>query len=168
MTLARAESSRQSSGSTRDDGKRPDGLTLIHWRLGLSATCDVTVIDTLAASYLAQSARLYRPQPDANVTNAQRCRRLTCSLYTITIETLGPICSDGRSFLSDLGTRITSQTNDPTETALLFQRISVAVQRFSAVCIANIVSPSCRPNFSNLIHNHFRQVSTLLKFRSLC
>jgi hypothetical protein len=43
-------------GLVRVDGKRPDGLTLVPWRSGRCATWDVTVIDTLAASYVLQSA----------------------------------------------------------------------------------------------------------------
>ena len=37
---------------TRLDGKRPDGLTLIPWQDGKSLTRDVTVLSTLADSYL--------------------------------------------------------------------------------------------------------------------
>ena len=44
-------------GLTRQDGKRPDGLTLIPWQGGKPLTWDVTVVSTLAASYLSPSAR---------------------------------------------------------------------------------------------------------------
>jgi len=37
-------------------GKRPDGLTLLPWNSGRSATWDVTVVDTLGNAYLQQSA----------------------------------------------------------------------------------------------------------------
>ena len=39
-------------GLLRSDGKRPDGLTFIHWREGRCATWDITFTDTVAASYL--------------------------------------------------------------------------------------------------------------------
>ena len=39
-------------GLLRSDGKRPDGITLIPWREGRSATWDVTVTHTVATSYL--------------------------------------------------------------------------------------------------------------------
>jgi len=41
---------------SRDDGKRPDGLTLVPWQSGRSATWDVTVVHTLAVSYVSRSA----------------------------------------------------------------------------------------------------------------
>jgi len=39
-------------GLTRLDGKRPDGLTLIPWQGGKFLTWDVTMVSTLADSYL--------------------------------------------------------------------------------------------------------------------
>ena len=50
-------------GLARDDGKRPDGLTLIPWKCGRSATWDVTIVDTLAASYMFYKAQRKQPVP---------------------------------------------------------------------------------------------------------
>jgi hypothetical protein len=47
---------KEPKGLVRLDGKRPDGLTLVLWLSDRSATWDVTVMDTLAASYVSQSA----------------------------------------------------------------------------------------------------------------
>jgi len=56
--LIRAEipSSKEPLGLSRYDGKRTDGLTLVPWYSGHSATWDATVVHTLTASYVAQSA----------------------------------------------------------------------------------------------------------------
>jgi len=40
---------KESSGLDRQDGKRPDGLTLIPWYGGRSLVWDVTVVSPLAA-----------------------------------------------------------------------------------------------------------------------
>ena len=48
--------SKEPSGLSRSDGKRPDGLTLIPWRAGRSLTWDVTVSCTTAVSYLKASS----------------------------------------------------------------------------------------------------------------
>jgi len=42
---------KEPSGLDRQDGKRPDGLTLTHWHGGRSFVWDVTVVSPLAASY---------------------------------------------------------------------------------------------------------------------
>jgi len=53
----------------------------------------------------------------------------------LAFETMGPINVFGLEF-SDLGhpiSRVTDDPRDPQETSFLFQRISVAIQRFNAV-----------------------------------
>ena len=46
-------SSREPIGLFRSDGKRPDGMTLVPWKVGRCLTWDVTCPDTLAASHRA-------------------------------------------------------------------------------------------------------------------
>jgi len=48
---------------------------------------------------------------------------------------MGAINSDGMEFLGELGRRITRITDDKREGAFLFQRLSVAIQRYNAVAI---------------------------------
>ena len=55
----------------------------------------------------------------------------------IAIESLGPLGGKATSFLSELGHRITAATSDVKKTSYLYQRISVALQRFNAICIYN-------------------------------
>ena len=50
----------QPPGISRDDGKRPDGVTLIPWSHGKSLLWDVTVRDTLAPSYISESSKKQR------------------------------------------------------------------------------------------------------------
>jgi len=53
--------------------------------------------------------------------------------YPIAFKIMGPINQGGQDFISELGRRISSCTDDKRETSFLFQRLSVAVQRFNAV-----------------------------------
>ena len=46
---------KEPTGLCRQDGKRPDGLSLIPWQNGL--VWDVTVVSTLADSYVAVASR---------------------------------------------------------------------------------------------------------------
>src|SRR6218665_2970445 len=58
---------------------------------------------------------------------------LTHFLPPLALETLGPINCEGLSFISELGQRLRTTTGKMRETAFLFQRISITIQRFYAV-----------------------------------
>ena len=95
---------------------------------------DATVVDTLALSYVAVSAQV-------TGSGAQTVAERKVSKYAglpashvfvqIAIETLGPINEAGHSFLSELGRRLSTISDDPRESFLLFQRISILIQRFN-------------------------------------
>ena len=53
----------------------------------------------------------------------------------IAIETLGLLSINTYTFLRQLGRRFTIAIEGPRETSFLFQRISVAEQRFNAIHI---------------------------------
>ena len=60
------------------------------------------------------------------------------SAYTIqpiAVDNFGGFSTSTTSFLSELGRRLSSVSNDPNETLYLFQRISVALQRFNSVLL---------------------------------
>jgi len=52
LSSAEIPSSLGPRGLARDDGRRPDGVTSMPWKIGRCHTWDVTCPDTLAASYL--------------------------------------------------------------------------------------------------------------------
>jgi len=51
---------------------------------------------------------------------------------------------EAHSLIAEIGRRATLCTADPRETTFLYQRISVAIQRFNAVCLANTLTVSDR------------------------
>ena len=137
LTSAGIPSSKESSGLSRSDGKRPDGLTLVPWQSGRNLIWDVTVADTLAASHLSTTSRLgggaaesAGDKKDAKYTDLTK----TYTFMPIAFETLGPISAKALSFLGDLGRRMAAVTGDPREGAFLMQRLSVAIQRFNCIC----------------------------------
>ena len=69
-------------GSQVCHGKQPDGLTFILWQEGRSATWDVTLTDTVAASYVAMSSSaphlLPWPQRNGKKTSTQTYTDFTC------------------------------------------------------------------------------------------
>ena len=109
------------------------------WREGQSVTWDVTVADTIADSYIAGTSVTAGSAAEAAAErkvakHTDLARHLL--FVPIALETFGPICTEGLSFIREIGRRITTITSDPRETAFLFQRLSISVQRFSAVCFA--------------------------------
>ena len=65
---------------------------------------------------------------------------LNHTIITITIETIGLIVSKASSFfLQELGHRLSVSTDNPQKSAFLFQRLSVALQLYNAVCIFGMV-----------------------------
>ena len=132
-------SNKEPSGLLRDDGKRPDGCTLIPWRNGKCLTWDVTAPDTLATSHLprtsveagaaAESAAKKKVAKYANLTR-------THHFVAVAIESLGPCNADGLTFLREIGRRLSVLSGDPRETSFLFQRVSVINQRCNAAAIA--------------------------------
>jgi len=145
LVRAGIPSSKEHSGLSRSDGKRPDGMTLIPWQAGKSLIWVVTVADTLASSHLpvtsqqtggaAESASSRKETKYAELARSYLFMPVAC-------ETLGPINSKGRDFLSELGRRMTAMTGDIRESSYLFQRISVAVQRFNCICFqGSFVTP---------------------------
>ena len=90
----------------RDDGKRPDGLSVLPWANGRCLVWDFTCPDTFAGSPLNRAVR----SPSAVANDAEH-RRTTkhsslASLYRFTpiaVETLGALGDEASAFFVDLG-----------------------------------------------------------------
>jgi hypothetical protein len=102
-------------------------------------TWDVTVTDTLAASYLPITSAT----PGAAAEGAVDRKELkyqelekTHMFIPLAFETLGPINRKATSFISELGQRLTSISGDQHESSFLFQRLSIAIQRFNSIAFS--------------------------------
>ena len=112
-------------------------------------TWDVTVVHTLAASYVSQSAvQAGSAATAASVRKSAKYSSLSSShvFCPVAVETLGPLADDAQLFLTEIGRRATLRTADPREGMFLYQRISVAIQRFNAVCLTNSLTVSESPS----------------------
>ena len=132
-------SCKEPSGLLRDDGKRPDGCTLIPWAGGKCLAWDVTAPDTLADSHLAntsvQSGAAAESAARLKITKYAGLAR-THHFVPIAVESLGPCNIEGLAFIREVGRRMTLTSGDPRETSFLIQRIAVLNQRCNAAAIA--------------------------------
>jgi len=122
LSKANVPSLKEPSGLVRDDGKCPDGSTLIPELAGKSMMWDVTVVNTLAKSYILISAS---PGGAAEHAAARRSSKYSSLpsyhiFQSLALETLDPINITDISFLSELGRRLTGVSGYPRETTHLF------------------------------------------------
>lgn len=140
LIRAGVPSTKEPPGLLRSDGKRPDGMTQIPWTSGRCLAWDVTVSDTLAPSYSSLSSSSAGKVAERAAEN-KMAKYLditaTHEFQPIAIETLGPYNSTALQFLSLLGKRLSAASGDPRESAFLFQRLSVTLQRFNSVAFTD-------------------------------
>ena len=101
---------------------------------------DATVVDTLGNTYLQRNAvQAASAAETAAARKETKYSALTQThlFYPVAFETIGPVCSSGLEFLREIGRRLTLATSDPRETTFLMQRLSMVIQRFNAVCLAD-------------------------------
>lgn len=123
-------------GLVRDDGKRPDGTTILPWARGKPMAWDVTVPDTFADSHVTNSAREAGAAAEhaaTNKTNKYSCLTSTHIFYPVVIETAGTWHQQAIELVKEIGRRVTSVTGDERETCYLFQQMSIALLRGNAV-----------------------------------
>jgi len=121
------------------DGKRPDGATQIPWQSGKCMAWDVTVTDTLADSYLIATSSSAGAAAEGAAERKELKYQSLAATHTfipLAFETFGPINAKGIAFFNHLGRRLTDCTGDMRESSFLFQRLSLSIQRFNAVCFS--------------------------------
>ena len=99
---------------------------------------DATVSDSLADSHLNRTVHVAGAAAElaADAKIRKYADLSTAFVFVpVAVETLGPICSAGEKLITELGRRIANVSGDPRDTAFLFQRISIAVQRGNAAAV---------------------------------
>jgi len=127
-------------GLVPQDGKRPDGLTLIPFEGGRSLTWAVTVVCSTADSYIdlaVQGPGCVAEMAASGKEAKYATLRTHYDFQPIAVETLGSINESATFFLYDLGRRISLVSEEDREPQFLFQRLSVVIQRFNAVFLHN-------------------------------
>ena len=142
MSRAQIPSTKEPTGLSRSDGKRPDGATMIPWARGQCLTWDVTSPDTLAQSHLhasAMKASAAATKAESSKVSKYSAIATTHIFVPLAFETLGSWGEQAQNFVQNLGRRITVVTGDKRETDFLKQRLSVAIQRGNALaCLGTL------------------------------
>ena len=128
----------QPPGISRDDGKRPDGMTLIPWSRGKSLLWDVTVRDTLAKSYLSISsskAGSVADQAERKKHNHYVSLKENYLFKPIAFESMGSCGPETKDFLVSLGKRMKSASGECRSLDYLLQKVSISIQRRNAACV---------------------------------
>ena len=131
-------SQKEPQGLSRDDGKRPDGATLIPWQQGRCTVWDFTCVNTLAPSYLKATSS--EPGAAAKIAEEKKKKKYTSlspglSFTPIAVETLGAWGVEGARFIADIARRLMDTTGDPRAASFLWQRLGIAIQRGNATCL---------------------------------
>ena len=110
LIRASIPSAEEPTGLSRSDGKRPDGLSLTHWRGGKRFTWDATVADTLVDTRLVSASTTA-----GAVSSKERRQNILTPRGHVTvfaIETLGPLNVDRLKFFSELDDRLSNAAHD--------------------------------------------------------
>ena len=129
---------KEPQGLARGDGKRPDGLTLVPWFRGKALTWDVTVVTTLPESYISSSSRSAGSAAEiAALRKTNKYAALpSCYIFQpIALETLGALNTSAVEVLTEVGKRISQLSGEPRATKFLFQRLSIAIQRYNSILL---------------------------------
>ncbi|CAH2268990.1 jg16015 [Pararge aegeria aegeria] len=103
-------------GFFRDDGKRPDGMTIVPWSMGRALVCDATCVVTLAASHLPSTSQKAAAAAESAQMLKRRKYSVICNDYVfaaLAFETLGPWCSDTKNFINIVSQKLVLTSGDP-------------------------------------------------------
>lgn len=139
LTTSNTPSTLEPIGLFRDDGKRPDGMSLIAWNKGKCLVWDATCVDTLAKSYI-ETTKVTAGR--AAETQALKKRRKYNTIIeknyefvAFAVETMGPWSQEAMNFANKLGDRLISETDEPRSKQFLMQNIGLAIQRGNAASV---------------------------------
>ena len=140
LAAARVPALLEPRGLDRDDGWKPDGMTLYPFSGGRSLLWDVTCTNTFGIMHVTNCAVKRGAAAQAAEQRKQLRYAALLTRYhfePLAVETTGMLGPTFRKILQELGRRITAETGDTRETCWQQQRISLAVVRGNAAAITN-------------------------------
>jgi len=120
-------------------------------RVYLDGHCSGRRQCTLSVASLTDLVQPCRRDFTSYLEASYKCMKGNDLLYThtdrhlffpVAVETLGALADDGHTFIREIGRRAALCAADPRETTFLYQRFSIAIQRFNSICLAKSFSIS--------------------------
>merc|ERR1712110_418285 len=145
LVQAKIPAINEPSNLSRQDGKRPDGLTLTTWKNGKCLIWDTTVADTVCQSYVDQCSKNAGAAGETreNVKSSKYTELAQAYHFTpIGVETFGSWGSEGHKLVKEIGKKVMEETGEKRSSFYLFQNISIAIQRGNASCVLGTIPHS--------------------------
>ena len=131
LVSAKNSSKLEPTDLSRDDGKRPDGMSIIPWSSGRLLVWDATCSDTFAPMNINSAVC----EPGAVAAQAERKKIAKYSsldssyqFIPVAVETCGSLGPKAHELVSELGCRVRRATLEENSHQYLVQRIAIAVQ----------------------------------------
>ena len=125
-------------GLSRDDGKRPDGISIFPFSQGKALCWDATCVNTFNESDV-NGAAIEAGHVASKAENTKRNKYSILArsyrIEPIAIETSGVFGSSTKNIINEIGKRISEKTGEKRETLWLKQRLNIAIQKGNALSI---------------------------------
>lgn len=131
------------TGLNRDDGKRPDGMTLIPWMKGRVLVWDSTCADTFANSYLKRTSTKAGEAAEIAVKRKKNLyKKIISQDYNFVVpavETMGTWSSEAKLLFNRIGKMMEEVHGDIRLGNYFKQRISIAIQKGNAASVMGTI-----------------------------
>jgi hypothetical protein len=134
LTSIHVNSTLEPNGLSRDDGKRPYGMTLVPWIKGQPLVWDVTIVDTLANSYVLKTSEVSGFAAEM-ICKRKRSKYSSIIFKGLAFESFGLWCKEAINFINVTGNRLIAESGNSKLKKILFERIFLAIQRGNAANI---------------------------------
>jgi hypothetical protein len=139
LCSAQIPSRREPIGLNINQEIRPDGITYVPWRQGRHLAWDLTVVDTVAPTYVVGTAQ--EAGSAAGAAEERKVAKYAGNLppeyefVPLGFETLGSMGPSATAFLRDLGRRLVAASGDERALEYLYQGLSLAILRGNAASV---------------------------------
>lgn len=141
-------------GLVRDDGKKPDGLTLVPYKQGKPLVWDATVADTLANSYVDHCAYTRGYAAELAETNKLAKYGALREDYVFTpfaFETLGGPGPKTSVFMKEICKKLHTVTGTTMPGVYFRQQVSLCIQRGNAASVLGTM----HQRMGGIYHQHY-------------